>query len=98
MSVWRQTGIKPKELDDLPELPASCAGIWKIFVDLHNARPSGGMSVSPVLYSEIKAYCDLYNEHLEDWELYLIKAFDRVVLEVYAEESEKQQKKQQKTK
>ena len=98
MSVWRQTGIKPKELDDLPELPASCFNIWKIFVDLHNARPSGGMGVSPVLYSEIKAYCDLHNEGLEEWELYLIRAFDKVVLDIYSEESEKQQKKQQKTK
>lgn len=93
MSVWRQTGIKPKELEDVVSLPQSCYGVWKVFIDLNNARSSSGFGVNPVSYLEIQAYCSLYNTVLDEWELDLIRKFDNEVLKIYADQAEKQSKK-----
>ena len=95
-SVWRQTGIKPKELEDLVELPESCFQVWKWFIDLHNARGSNGFGVNPIPYSEIKAYFDLIDVQPEDWEVTLIKLFDNEALSVYAKEAEAERKKSSK--
>lgn len=93
MSVWRQTGVKPKELDDVVTLPECCYGVWKAFIDLNNARSSSGFGVNPVSYLEIQAYCNLYNTVLDEWELDLIRKFDNVVLQIHADQAEKQSKK-----
>lgn len=89
MSVWRQTGIKPKQLDELPELPESCYHLWKIFIDLHNTRQNSGFGVSPISYLEIEAYSRLYSIELDPWELDLLKKFDSEVLAIIAEEQNK---------
>ena len=88
-SVWRQTGVKPKQLDELKELPESCAEVWFTFLKLHNARQGSGFGVSPIAYSEIQAYTNLYQIELEEWELDLLRMFDQAVLEIIAEEQEK---------
>lgn len=96
MSVWRQTGIKPKELEDIVELPESCVQVWKWFIDLHNARGSNGFGVNPIPYTEIKAYFDLIEVQPEDWEVTLIKLFDNEALSAYAKEAETERKKSSK--
>lgn len=92
MQVWRMTGKKPKELDELSEMPDSCVHVWEMFIDLHNARQSGGFAVNPLSWSCIKSYFDLHKIDPELWEIHLIKKFDRIALEHFAKEAEKQTK------
>lgn len=94
MSVWRQTGQRPKELDDILELPENLYYMWKIFIDLHNTR-SAGMAENAITYTEIKAYADLFNINFEEWEIMLLCKFDRTYLEVRSEIAEKENKKKQ---
>ena len=91
--MWRQTGVKPKELEELKELPESCIKVWKWFIDLNNSRSSNGFGVNPISYSDIKAYVDLIGIEIEEWELELIKRFDHEALNSYAKEAELERKK-----
>lgn len=86
MSAWRQTGVKPKALDELVEMPSSCFHVWKMFIELNNARGSNGFGVNPISYTEIYSYCKLHAIDIDEWELDLIKEFDKTVLEIYAEQ------------
>lgn len=92
MSVWQQTGEKPKELDNLKELPTACYPAWKAFIQLHNSRSSSGFGINPIPYSEIAAYSAVMKEELDDWEVNLIKEFDSVALAQFAKEQEKANK------
>lgn len=91
--MWRQTGIKPKELEDLKELPESCTQVWRWFIDLNNSRSSNGFGVNPISYSDIKSYIDLIGVNIEDWELQLIKQFDNEAMNSYVKEAELERKK-----
>ena len=92
-SVWRQTGIKPKGLEQLKELPEACTQVWKWFIDLNNSRSSNGFGVNPLSYSDIKAYFDLMGIEIEEWELHLIKRIDNEALNSYSKEAESERKK-----
>ena len=94
--MWRQTGIKPKELEDLIELPEGYHQVWKFFIDLHNARGSNGFGINPISYTEIKSYFDLMQIQAEDYEVTLIKLFDKEVLNAYEKEAEAERKRSQK--
>lgn len=85
--------MKPKELDDIKELPESCNQVWRWFIDLNNARSSNGYGVNPIAYSDLKAYLDLIGIEIEDWELSLIKRIDNEAMLSYAKESESERKK-----
>ena len=87
-SAWRQTGVKPKALEELVEMPSSCFHVWKMFIDLNNARGSNGFGVNPISYTEIYSYCKLHTIDIDEWELDLIKEFDKTVLDIYAEQQE----------
>jgi hypothetical protein len=95
-SVWRQTGVKPAELEDIKDLPESCLQVWKWFIDLNNSRSSNGFGVNPISYSDIKSYFDLIGIELEEWELYLIKRLDQESMSSYAKEAELERKKSSK--
>jgi hypothetical protein len=95
-SVWRQTGVKPKELDELKELPESCSQVWRWFVDLNNSRSSNGYGVNPIAYSDIKAYMDLIAIEMHEWELHLLKRIDNEAMLSYAKEAELERKKSSK--
>ena len=94
-SVWRQTCIKPKELEDLIELPEGCFQVWKWFIDLHNARGSNGFGINPISYTEIYSYFGLMTIVPEEWEINLIKRFDNEALTAYAKEAKEAETKQQ---
>lgn len=66
--------------------------MWSTFVDLHNSR-SAGFQANPIAYSEILAYYTLHQIVPDLWEVQTIKRLDNVVLQIFAEEQEKQQKK-----
>jgi len=85
----------PKELENLVKLPDSLSHVWYWFLDLHNTR-SSGFGASPITYCEIQAYFSLLELQVEPWEVDLIKRFDRIALEVTAEQQEKTEKKNKK--
>lgn len=93
MSVWRQTGIKPKELEGMVEFPDGMVEVWKFFIDLHNARSSNGFGVNPISYSEIYSYFKLIEIQPQEWEIDVIKKLDKVAMEAFAEQSKREQKK-----
>ena len=95
-SVWRQTGKKPKELDNLPELPDIFSEVWYWFLKLNNKRTSNGFGVNPIQYSEIKAYFDLIQYHPQEWEIEMIEKFDSIALKEYELQAEKNKPKSKK--
>ena len=49
-------------------------------MELHCARPAGGMSISPILFSELLAYQQVFNVELSPFEIETIFFIDRAVL------------------
>ena len=92
-NVWKQTGIKPKELENLIELKQSQYELWSWFLSLHESRSSNGFGVNPITYSDIDSFFKLKQIIPEQWEVDLIKRLDREVLAVYAEKSKQDAKK-----
>lgn len=88
-SVWRQTGVKPQELDELHVLPDSCTHVWRWFIDLHNARSGNGFGANPISYTEMKSYFYLMNISPSEWEIELIKKLDNEMLLVFAKQNSK---------
>ena len=80
--VWKNTGIRPKELDDLPELPKTCIEVWNWFIDLSASRTSNGFGMNPFTYQEILAYFTLINVIPKDWEIKLLKMLDSKAIEI----------------
>ncbi|WP_446718056.1 phage tail assembly chaperone [Cupriavidus sp. OTU4054] len=77
-SVARQTGRRPEGLDG-PALPAAGFQVWQWFMDLNSARPAG-LALSPISFSDMKAFFDLIGERPEGWQLAAIRRLDRAVL------------------
>lgn len=99
----RQLGKTIQELEDLIDLPESMMYVWKYFIELHNAR-SLGNGISPISYSDIQAYFNLYSIIPMEWEIQVIKQLDNIAMQAYAADAEKavaqakQAKQAQKTK
>lgn len=90
-SVARQTGVVPKELQELAELPESMRYVWKYFLDLNRKR-SNGMGVGPITYSEMLAYFTLNKIAFDETEISLLDLLDGIALEHFSEESKKNNK------
>lgn len=88
--VWKNTGIKPKELDDLPELPNTCIEVWNWFIDLSASRTSNGFGMNPFTYQEMLAYFTLIDVIPRDWEIKLLKMLDNKAIEVLSPKPNKQ--------
>lgn len=95
-SVYRQTGIRPPELDNLIEFPSEMQQQWEFFVDLHNKRTSSGFGLNPITWEATYSYFSLIQYQPYEWELKLIARLDGIALSAYAKEQEKNQKKQEK--
>lgn len=91
-SVQRQTGVIPKELALLSKIPDGLHEIWSIFISLHNARGSNGYSLNPISYTDILAYCTLYQMEISKWEVETIRRLDSVALEEANNQSKRDQK------
>lgn len=92
-SVWRQTGIKPPELDNLVEMPKSLYHLWKIFSILSDQRTTDFGKPNPIPVSEILACASVYSIELLDWEFELIVAFDKLKLnQIYSDMKAEQDK------
>lgn len=90
-SVEKITGRKPKELEDLIELPSEYIKVWEDFINLSSSRPSG-FGISPISYTEIMNYSILMGVELEPWEVQVIKVFDRVTIEEINKQNKKAKK------
>ena len=91
-SVWRQTGRKPKELEELKEMPEAFAPLWEDFINLNNTRTSNGFGANAISYAEIQAYYKLNQIYVQPWEIQVLRYFDNIVLNVYAKQMEKERK------
>lgn len=76
LSVERQSGKTPRELEELIKLPDNCKQSWHWFLELSNSRTEGFSGSNPISYSDIKAYFDLMKIEPRDFEVALIKSFD----------------------
>jgi len=77
-SVYRQTGIKPPELEELESiaLPDVFSFVYEIYNDLNFSRTGNGFSFNPISYSEIYSYCKLLQLTLSVEEVKVIKLLD----------------------
>lgn len=64
-------------------MPESCALVWAYFMDLHSTRTSNGFGANPITYTEIRNYSDLMQIDLDEWEVTLIRKFDKVALDAF---------------
>jgi hypothetical protein len=85
-------------LENIKELHPQFYHVWKMFIELDSVRTNNGFGYNPISYTEIHAYCVLNQIDLDDWELELIRRFDKVVLNIYSERQELEQQKRQKAK
>lgn len=83
------TGVRPKELDDLLEIPDEFAECWQWFLRLNNRRSSNGFGVNPISYAEIMAFFQLMEYQPKFWEIELIEIFDGVAMESYDKQIKK---------
>ena len=67
LRVERKTGRPDPRLDKMPDINDEVGWIWKGFWKLHQTR-GGGFGPQPLQYSDIKAFCDLFN--IEDRQLF----------------------------
>ena len=86
----RQLKRKPKELEDLVELPEAFQEYWQWFLRLSNHRPSG-MGISAIPYSEYVAFFQLIGVAPEPYEIEILEVFDSIALKYYAKQQEKEQ-------
>jgi hypothetical protein len=49
-------------------------------MELHCSRPAGGMSISPILFSELLAYQQVFNFELAPFEVETIFFIDRAAI------------------
>jgi len=63
------------------DIPIDALYLWDWFMNLNYSRPSG-MGISPITYSELKAWTELTGVQLSHWEVDVIKRLDNKVVEV----------------
>lgn len=89
-SVWKQTKVKPQQLEDLVELPYVFQEHWYWFLCLNQTRPSG-FGTGYITYAEMQAYFNLHDINPEPWEIDIVKMFDSISMEVQSKQQAKQQ-------
>ncbi len=97
LSAQRQLKRVPKELEDLVELPDCMREYWIWFIKLSNKRPAG-MGISAIPYSEMLAFFELMGITPEIYEIEVLEAFDRIAMNHYQKQQEKQQARAKKSK
>ena len=95
IAVWKQTGIKPPELEPAGELNEMFYDAWQFFLKLHSKRSNNGFGVNPISYLEMKAFFELHEIYPTHYELELIEQFDNVALEIHSKQQQEKQKQHQ---
>lgn len=64
----------------MPTLPKLVSYLWGFFLDIHKQRANNGFGPSPIAFTEIKAWMELYRQKLKPWEIRAILAIDEKYL------------------
>ncbi|WP_420801047.1 phage tail assembly chaperone [Phocoenobacter skyensis] len=81
--MWEQTDIQPQELD-IQQPSFAVFYLLDYFAELSASRQSG-MTLNPILYSEIEVWARLKGICLSAWEVETIKQLDLIFLNVHQE-------------
>lgn len=88
--VWKNTGRKPPELENIVECPKGLFYLWVWFNRIEQSRTYGGMQgINPIQYSEIKAFFELIEVDPMEWEIIVIKQLDSIAMKAYNESLKK---------
>lgn len=66
---------------EMPYFPPPANHLWRAFQFLQQTRGSGYGSPLPITYAEILAYATLMEDHLEPWEVSMVKTLDLIFME-----------------
>lgn len=80
-----QRGERIEELHPEP-LPDAAAGVFDLFMDLHNWRGSGGFGPQVLTVADVESYCRITGQRLTAWELETIKLLDSVAMRISLEQ------------
>lgn len=75
-------------IDELHPEPLSdaAAGLFGLFMDLHNWRGSGGFGPQGLTVADVEGYCRITGQRLTAWELETIKILDSAAMRVSLEQ------------
>lgn len=83
------TGVKPEELIT-GEMPDCLNHVWYWFLQLNSQRTSNGFGINPISNQDMWFFFQLEKIEPESWELDLIRKFDSVAMQKYAERQKKE--------
>lgn len=82
--VQKTIGRPPEGLVG-PPFPDRLSYLWEAFLSLHSGRTYGAMAPNPLSWSDIKAWNDLMDANLKEWDVRAIKALDMLWLKIMGE-------------
>jgi hypothetical protein len=82
--VERMKGFMPPEGVNPQEFPDTLYELWNWFLALHCARPTG-IGISPILESEIRAFCLNRSIRMTCMEIDAIRSLDRAAMNSFSE-------------
>lgn len=80
--VEKQTGRKPKDLENPNEFPTVLSHVWSFFIQLHNSRTSGFSGPNLITYQEIESWKNLTGNSVTPYEIDCIKRLDMEYMKV----------------
>lgn len=83
----RATGRRSPLLD-VPPLPAACADLWQLFLQLNRTRGSNGFGPQPLDEVRLLAWCQLHRQRLTSWEIETLFALDAAWLHAHQQARE----------
>ena len=75
-SLWRQSGVKPQQLEEAVDLHPLGAHVWICFAELNNERGSNGITADRITARQMIDWCWATGSTLELWERRAIRAID----------------------
>lgn len=74
--VYKSTGKKPKELEEMGTVPIEISHVLHYFLQISKSRQIGPSGPQPLLYSEIESYIRMFKPVLTQRDIEAIKACD----------------------
>jgi hypothetical protein len=84
LQAQKSLGRPPQGLAG-PPFPDRLAYLWETFLHIHSGRSYGANGPNPLSWPDIKAWDDLMQAGLKEWEVRVIKALDLLWLRVMGE-------------
>lgn len=80
-SIEKKYGRRDPALDTKIEVQEEGMRAFETFLSLNTGRTGNGFGPNAISFTEIKAWCDLYETKLMPWEVQAIKSLDNLYLE-----------------